>query len=502
MNNKPDRPLALKEIAPILDKMRRYHDDLDEALVKKAYRYAKKAHQGQKRLSGDPAFTHEVVVADILADWRLDTASVVAGLLHDVVEDTNKTVTNVEKHFGEEIAELVGGLTRVGQIRLRGSESDGFVENLRKMFLAMSKDLRVVIVKLADRYHNMLTLEYLPEDKQVGIAQETLEVFASLAERLGMGEVKGQLEDLAFPYCYPEEYEELIEYAQPYYKKAEDRIEKVKREILRALAAEGLRVRIDGRAKHLYSLWRKLARPEKDGDIEKIHDLMALRIITKKKEDCYLALGVVHKIWQLVPRLGVRDFIAQSKPNGYQSIHTNVFLADGQIIEIQIRTEEMHEQAEHGVAAHWYYSQAKSRQGASSAELEEGKIFAPQEKMTWVQQLAAWQDEIVDSQDFIESVKFDALKHRIFVFSPKGDAYDLPEGATPIDFAYQIHTELGNQVVGAKVDGQMVSLDHELSNGEVVELLIDRKRKGPSANWLDFVVTRLARRKIKKNLRR
>jgi len=498
---KKDHNLAPKKINLLLDKIRSYNPTADTALIERAFIYTKEAHRGQKRLSGEPVFTHALAIANFLADWHLDTASIVAGLLHDVPEDTTKTLVNIEKHFGKEIRDLVDGLTRIKKIKLRGSNSEDFIENLRKMFLAMSRDLRVIIVKLADRYHNMLTLEYLPEEKQIGIAQETLEIFAPLAERLGMGQVKGELEDLAFPYCYPKEYQWLIDYTRPYYKKAEERIKEARRCILKNLAEEGLRVKVKGRVKTLYSLWRKLLRPENDRDINKIHDLVALMVITEKPQECYLALGIIHKVWQLVPYLGVRDWIAQPKPNGYQSIHTNVFWNDGQIIEFKIRTMAMHEQARYGVAAHWYLAEMKSKNKIDSKGIDNGRFFAPDKKMAWVNQLAAWQSEIVDSKEFIDSVKFDALKHRIFVFSPKGDAFDLPEGSTPVDFAYRVHTDLGNQTAGAKVDGRMVGLDYSLHSGEVVEILIDRKRKKPSVDWLDFVVTRLAQRKIRQNAR-
>jgi len=497
-NKKMIKKLKSITIDELISKVHSYNSKADLDLIKKAYQIAEKAHQGQKRLSGDPVISHCLTTANFLADWKLDSASIAAGLLHDTVEDTTVTVRAIEKKLGKDIARLVNGLTRVGKIKLRGSDSEGFIENLRKMFLAMSRDLRVVIIKLADRYHNMLTLEYLPLEKRRGIAQETLEVYAPLAERLGMGEIKGQLEDLSFPYVYPKEYQWLNTYSAPYYRKAEKRIKKVKRQILTGLAKEGLRVKVSGRNKHLYSLWRKLLRPEIKKDIDQVHDLMALRVLTKEVRDCYTVLGVVHKLYQPVPYLGIRDWIAQPKPNGYQSIHTNVFLGDKQIIEIQIRTEEMHEKAEYGVAAHWYLAQLKLKNKLSSYDIDKGRFFSPVEKMTWVRQLAAWQKEIVDSKDFIDSVRFDALHHRIFVFSPKGDAFDLPDGATPVDFAYAVHTGLGDQVGGAKVNGKMVGLDYKLKNGEVVEILVDKNKKKPSEDWLDFVVTRLAKRKINK----
>ena len=504
IKNKRDKKMVKKlksiTIDELISKVHSYNPKADLDLIKKAYQIAEKAHQGQKRLSGASVISHCLATANFLADWKLDSASIAAGLLHDAVEDTQVTIKEVKKKLGKDISYLVDGLTRVGKIKLRGSDSEGFIENLRKMFLAMSRDLRVVIIKLADRYHNMLTLEYLPLEKQHGIAQETLEVYAPLAERLGMGEIKGQLEDLAFPYVYPKEYQWLNTYSAPYYKKAEKRIKKVKRQILTNLAHEGLRVKVDGRTKHLYSLWRKLLRPEIKKDIDQVHDLIALRVLTKTVSECYIALGVIHKLWQPVPYLGIRDWIAQPKPNGYQSIHTNVFLGDDRIVEIQIRTEKMHVEAEYGMAAHWYYSKKKSATKASSIDLDKGE-FSPDKKMAWVRQLAAWQKEIVDSKDFIDSVRFDALHHRIFVFSPKGDAFDLPDGATPVDFAYAVHTGLGDQVGGAKVNRKMVGLDYKLKNGEVVEILKSKNKKNPSGDWLDFVVTRLAKRKINKRMK-
>ncbi|MDD3531873.1 MAG: RelA/SpoT family protein [Candidatus Shapirobacteria bacterium] len=488
-------------IEQLLDRVVNYHPRADQDLIKKAYNFALQHHKDQKRLSGDSVITHGLAVAGIVADWRLDSISIGAGLLHDVIEDTPAKIDTIKKQFGKEMASLVDGLTRVSRVRLRGSNNEQFIENLRKMFLAMSRDLRVVFVKLADRYHNMETLEHLPPDKQFGIAEETLEVYAPLAERLGMGQVKGELEDLAFMYCFPADYEWLINYSASHYKRAGERIKKLKRTILEELAKEGVRAKVDGRSKHLYSLWRKLLRPENERDINNIHDLMALRIITDDVKECYLALGLVHKLWHPVPHLGVRDWIAQPKPNGYRSIHTNVFLGDGQIVEIQIRTGEMHEQAEHGAAAHWYLAEIKSKNKINSEGIDRGNFFSPSEKMAWVQQLAAWQDEIIDSGDFIASVKFDALKHRIFVFSPKGDAFDLPDGATPVDFAYTVHTKMGHQACGAKVNGRMVSLDYHLKNGEIIEILVDRNRKKPASSWLDFAKTRLAQRKIKAALK-
>lgn len=496
-----DKIRLVTSLEELIDRVEDYHPRADFDLIKRAYDFADSCYQGQKRLSGDPVITHSLAVAGIVADWHLDSASIAAAILHDIVEDTPVKLEDLKKAFGGEVADLVNGLTRVSRVKFRGFSNEQFLENLRKMFLAMSQDLRVVFVKLADRYHNMLTLEYLPAEKQFNIAEETLEIYAPLAERLGMGQAKGVLEDLAFKYRYPTEYKWLVDYSASHYKRASERIKKLKRTLLRSLAKEGVRARVDGRAKHLYSLWRKLLRPENGKDINNIHDLMALRIITGDVKECYLALGLVHKLWRPVPYLGVRDWIAQPKPNGYRSIHTNVFLGDGQIIEIQIRTEEMHTQAEHGAAAHWYLAEIKSKNKIDSLRIDQGKFFTPSQKMAWVKQLAAWQNEIIDSSDFIASVKFDALNKRIFVFSPKGDAFDLPEGATPVDFAYAVHTKMGHQARGAKVNGRMVGLDYQLRNGEVVEILLDRNRQKPASSWLDFVKTRLAKKKIRAALK-
>lgn len=480
----------------LLEKIKDYNPNIDFNLVKKAFLFAVQAHNGQKRLSGEDFINHPLSVAKILADWRLDSGSIIAGLLHDVVEDGGIKLLNVEKEFGKDIAELVDGVTKIGEIKLRGAAQDIFVENLRKMIVVMAHDLRVILVKLADRYHNLQTLYVLSKEKQKRIAQETMEVYAPLAERLEIGEMKGNLEDLAFPYLYPEEYRWVKEYSTFYFKQADEYIKRIKKEVLAALGQKGLRAQVHCRSKHLYSLYKKLCRPEIDKDITKVYDLMALRIITKTVEECYMALGEIHRLYRPVPSVGIRDFIAQPKPNGYQSIHTNVF-AQGKILEIQIRTKQMHEEAENGIAAHWFFSQEKSKK-VKDSQVESG-FFAPTEKMNWVNELVQWQQEIVGSKEFLDSLKFDALCHRIFVFSPKGDVYDLPSEATPVDFAYAVHSDLGDQCSGAKVDGRMVSLDFKLKSGQVVEILADKNKKKPSVDWLNFVMTEQARRKIAKH---
>ena len=477
--------------------------DKDLTILRRAWEFAKTAHTGQKRLSGGPYAMHELETAKILASWKLDTTTIVAGLLHDTVEDGAAKLNDLEKEFSKDVANLVDGVTKISYLRLRGSREEEFVENLRKMFLAMAKDLRVVLVKLADRLHNMQTLQAVPEEKQVRIARETLEVYAPLAERLGMGGVKTQLDDLAFPYVYPDEFGKVKSLSMIHYKKTEEHIRKVKTTILKSLIKEKIEAKVDGRKKHLYSLWKKLERPEIDWDFTKIHDIVALRVLVKTTPQCYTALGVVHGHYKPVPHLGVSDFIAQPKPNGYRSIHTKVFGPAGRIVEVQIRTLEMHKEAEYGVAAHWHLSMLKANKGISSQEVEEGKRnIVDQNKFRWVRQLVDWQKEISDSKKFLEAVKFDALSERIFVFSPKGDVFDLPVGSTPIDFAYTVHTDLGDFIKGAKVDGKIVPLNFKLGSGQVVEIIKSKNVKTPNKDWLEFVVTTLARRELNKYLRK
>lgn len=484
-----------KRFLNLLSKIKKYNPNADFDLIKRSYDFASEVHKGQKRLSGDPVLEHLISVAEILADLKLDSVSIASGFLHDCIEDAFVSIERLEEEFNKEVAFLVSGVTKVGDLKLRGQEEEEFVENLRKMIVVMAKDLRVVFIKLADRLHNLKTLEYLPKEKQIRIAKETLDIYAPLAERMQIGKIKGELEDLAFKYLYPEEYEELIFLATPHLEKREEDLKKAISVIKRELKKEKIKAEVHGRPKHLYSLWRKLQRPEIDGDITKVYDLIAARIIVENIIDCYASLGVVHKIWKPLPSEGVSDFIAQPKPNGYRSIHTKIFGPNGRIMEI-IRTFQMHEEAENGFAAHWFYSMEKGKKGVSSGYLESGK-FVPPKKLAWVKELVAWQKEIVESKEFLEALKFDALAHRIFVFSPKGDVYDLPAGATPVDFAYAVHTQLGSVIDGAKVNGKMVPISTRLKNGDIVEI-IDRKNNKPSKKWLEFVVTRKAKKEIEK----
>lgn len=485
-----------RQFKELLAKIAGYNDKVDFKKIKSAWEFAKLAHTGQMRLTGDPYSSHPLGAATILADWKLDETTIIAGLLHDSIEDGGATHGDLVKNFGEEVGELVDGVTKVSYLKLRGSKKEEFIENLRKMFLAMARDLRVVLVKLADRLHNMNTLSPLSPEKQIRIASETIEIYAPLAERLGMGEVKGHLEDLAFPYVYPEEYKKTKTMSQTHFKKAEMHIKKMKRALLKKLAQLGIKAEVNGRKKHLYSLWRKLERPGIDWDFEKIHDIVALRILVDTIPQCYTALGVVHNLYKPIPSIGISDFIAQPKPNGYRSIHSKVFGPKGRQVEVQIRTFDMHEEAEFGIASHWAYGEAKSR-GIKDIVLENLGVKAP-EKLSWVEQLVEWQRSITDSKEFIRAVKFDALGHRNFVFSPKGDVFDLPLGATPVDFAYSVHTDLGNYIKGAKVDGKIVPLDHKLKSGQVVEIVKTRNKRLPNRDWLEFVITTRARTKIKR----
>lgn len=474
---------------------------LDLATIKRAWDFAVMAHTGQKRRTGEPFVEHPGETALTLVEWKLDTQTVVAGLLHDTIEDGGATRQDLVKEFGEEVALLVDGVTKISSIRLKNDTQAEFMENLRKMILVMARDLRVVLVKLADRLHNMRTLQGLLPHKRKRFATETLEIYAPLAERLGIGYVKGELEDLAFPFVYPKAYNWLKTYSEPYYKEADTIAKKMRQQLLTNLAEADIKdAKLQVRAKYLYSLYSKLLRPEHDKDITKIHDIMALRIIVPSIEQCYIALGIVHRLYRPVLYLGIRDFIANPKPNGYRSIHTNVIGPKGHICEVQIRTPEMQVQAELGVAAHWYYSELKAK--AVPDRILEKKIKpVPAEKLKWVKELAAWQKQITDNEEYLRALKFDALQHRDLVFSPKGDVYDLPAKATPVDYAYRVHTQVGHQTSGAKVNGRLVPLNHQLQNGDIVEIIVDRHRKKPNPDWLKFVVTTMARHAITKALK-
>ncbi|KKQ27150.1 MAG: (P)ppGpp synthetase I, SpoT/RelA [Candidatus Magasanikbacteria bacterium GW2011_GWC2_37_14] len=466
-------------IENLLEKMTAYTNQSNLDLVRLAYDFAEKAHAGQTRKSGEPYIIHPLSTAMILTDMRIDPIIICAALLHDVPEDTNVTLEELNKNFGPEIASIVEGITKLGKLKYRGVER--YIENLRKMFIAMAEDIRVMIVKFADRIHNLMTLDALPPPKQYRIALESLEIYAPIANRLGIGEMKGMLEDLAFKYIYPKEYEATILLKETKLKDKEQLLKNVQEQAKNEIGEAGIKIiDLHGREKKMYSLYQKMQR--KDNDVAKIYDLVALRIIVPTIADCYASLGVIHKIWK--PLKGrIKDYIAQPKPNGYRSLHTTVFVEDGEVVEFQIRTPEMHEEAEYGVAAHWHYDEFGAR--------------LPKKEIRWVKELADIQKNILNRLSDLEEIKVDFLQSRIFVFTPKGDVIDLPEGATPIDFAYHIHTDVGDKCVGAMINDQLTSLDTELRNGDVVEIIIDKNRKGPAQDWLKFVKTNTAKSHVK-----
>lgn len=477
-----------------------YLNENDRQLVRKAFVFAKKAHEGQKRNTGEPFIIHGLETAIFIASLKLDVSAVCAAILHDVCEDTTCNIGGVRREFGREISSIVDGVTKLGSIRITHRwiflatkedlpEFDRQIETLRKMFMAMARDIRVVIIKLADRLHNMKTLHGVPKEKRLRIAKETIEIYSPLAYRLGMGELKGQLEDLAFPYIYPKEYEELKVKVAKKLSEKERYITKLKKILIKKLYKEGIKCEIHGRAKHLYSLWLKLQRY--DNDLNQIYDFVALRIIVSDVDDCYKVLGIIHKMWK--PLIGrIKDYIAMPKPNGYQSIHTTVFAPDGQIVEIQIRTKAMHEQAEFGVAAHWHYSENK---GTVDYILRRASIL-PRKELVWVNELVKWQHALSDNKEIVTGLQTDFFSDRIFVYTPTGDVKDLPHGATPIDFAYAVHTDIGNHFGGAKVNGKIVEISYLLQNGDICEIMT-KKNARPKYDWLKFVKTSLAKSKIK-----
>ena len=478
---------------------REKRNDIDETRLEKIYSFAAEKHTGQIRQSGEDYISHPLAVAQILAEWGLDQASLEAALLHDLPEMCQVTIEKINSEFGEEVASLVEGVSRVGQVKLRGSQNTEFLENLRKMFIAMAKDIRVVLIRLADRLHNIITLDAIPLSKQKRIALETLEVYAPLAERLGMGRLKGDLEDHAFPYLYPDEYAWLLDVARPHFKYSSENVSEIINKVRQQLVKHTVKAKVEGRPKRQYSLYKKLLRPEVNRDITKIYDLMAIRVITPDTASCYSALGVIHQYWKPVPQYGISDFIAQPKPNGYQSIHTKIFDNKGNIVEIQIRSEEMHQNAELGAAAHFAYAEAKSH-GASETKLKEGTAFKVTEKMSWVKQLAGWQNQVSNTKANYEEFKIDALSHRIYVFSPNGDVYDLPENSTPVDFAFEVHSDLGYYIQTVKINNRIVPLNYQLKSGDIVEIQKSKSPKKPNKNWLRFVKTHKAKFEIRRAL--
>jgi GTP pyrophosphokinase len=466
-----------------------------QSLIGRAYVFAQKAHQGQNRRSGEAYFIHALKTAENLAHWRLDESSIAAGLLHDIVEDTPVTEAELKKTFGDEIAFLVRGVTKLGRVKYRGAE--GKVENLRKMILALSQDLRVIFVKLADRLHNMQTLSALPPQKQKRIALETDEIYAPIAHRLGMQELAGELHDLAFSYLHPQELRWIEANVADEYAARRKYLERIEPEFERILEGAGITpLVVDFRAKHHYSLYRKLLRY--DMDISRIYDLVALRAILPTVADCYAALGAIHAVWPPLPGR-IKDYIAMPKANNYRSLHTTVIGPENKYIEIQIRTKEMHEENEYGIAAHWFY---KEHRAEGIRKIGANKQIADAKQ--WINQIKAWQEEHAateNPEDFLRAMKVEFFKDRVFAITPKGDVIDLPAGSTPVDFAYRIHSEIGNTASGAKVNGKLAPLNQELQSGDLVEI-ITQKNKRPSEDWLAFVKSSVARDHIKSAIRK
>ncbi|MFA7654447.1 MAG: RelA/SpoT family protein [Candidatus Magasanikbacteria bacterium] len=483
------------DIEELLNKIKAYNPQANLELVRRAYQYALKAHQGQKRASGEDYIIHPFAVAELLADLKLSSTTIAAGLLHDVADDTEYKLPAIKKEFGTEIAFLVDGVSKLGKIKYRGAERQ--VENLRKLFLAMAKDIRVALIKFCDRIHNLETLQHLPPEKQYRIALESADIYAPLANRLGVGIIKTKLEDLAFPYIFPNEYKEMMAKVKDEYGERIKYLERIKPIVERELKKENVDpVKINCRAKGYLSLYKKLKKY--DNDLERVYDLVALRIIVNSIEDCYKVLGTIHKLWHPVPGK-MKDYIALPKPNGYRSLHTTVICLDGKMTEFQIRTTQMHSEAEFGIAAHWYYSEQKGLKAYIKR-----KISTPPEKeIPWIKQLKDWLEKSkgLAPEQYLESLKIDFLNNRIFVFTPRGDVVDLPEKATPIDFAYAIHGEVGARCVAAKINGKIGSLSSSLENGDVVEITTDKNRK-PSEDWLRIVKTSFAKSQIRKFLKK
>ncbi len=471
----------------LLVEARLHRPSINVGLIERAYDVAAAAHEGQLRASGEPYITHPLAVAHYLAGLQMDAETLAAALLHDVPEDTDLTLLDIEKRFGREVTRLVDGVTKLSRFGSARSVEEQQAENIRKMFMAMAEDVRVVVIKLTDRLHNMRTLQYLPEDKQLRIARQTMEIYAPLAHRLGMWQVKWELEDLSFKYLEPETYRKLADLLADRRKARESFINKSISILRKELAKVGITAEISGRPKHLYSIYKKMER--KGAEFSEIYDLHAIRLLVSDVKDCYAALGVVHSIWRPIPGQ-FDDYIAMPKANMYQSLHTAVIGPDAKPLEVQIRTHHMHDVAEAGIAAHWRY-----KEGSRGDRRYD-------EKLAWVRQLMEWQREVSDATEFVEGLKLDLFQDQVFVFTPKGDVKDLPAGAGPLDFAYRIHTDVGHRTIGAKVNNRLVPLDYHLRNGDIVEIITTKAAHGPSRDWLNIVRTNQAREKIRQWFKR
>ena len=480
----------------LISRVRRYHPSDDISMIEKAYKIAYAAHEGQVRKSGEPYIIHPLCVAIILADLELDKETIEAGLLHDVVEDTIMTEEEIEKEFGPDVALLVDGVTKLQQINFPSDKGNGDnktadqqemqAENLRKMFLAMAKDIRVIMIKLADRLHNMRTLKYQPPAKQQKIARETMEIYAPIAQRLGISKIKVELDDLSLKYLEPDVYYDLVDKIAVRRSEREEYIQQIVDEVTEHMKNAGIKSQIDGRVKHFFRIYKKMKNQSKT--LDQIYDLFAVRIIVDSVKDCYAALGVIHEMYKPIPGR-FKDYIAMPKPNMYQSLHTTVIGSSGQPFEIQIRTMEMHKAAEYGIAAHWKYKEASDGKKVAAQE---------EEKLAWLRQILEWQRDMSDNKEFMNLLKsdLDLFSDSVYCFTPTGDVKTLPAGSTPIDFAYSVHTAVGNKMIGARVNGKLVTIDYEIQNGDRIEILTSQNSKGPSRDWLNLVKSTQAKNKI------
>ena len=470
----------------LIASVRKYHPSDDISMIEKAYHVADEAHKGQVRKSGEAYIIHPLCVAIILAELELDKETIVAGLLHDVVEDTVMTVEEITEEFGAEVALLVDGVTKLGQLAYDADKVEVQAENLRKMFLAMAKDIRVILIKLADRLHNMRTLKYMTPEKQKEKARETMDIYAPIAQRLGISKIKIELDDLSLKYLEPEAYYDLVEKVALRKSVRDDYVQQLVGEVKKSIEAAGIKADIEGRAKHFFSIYKKMKNQGKT--IDQIYDLFAVRIIVDSVKDCYAALGVIHEMYKPIPGR-FKDYIAMPKPNMYQSLHTTLIGPTGQPFEIQIRTYEMHRTAEYGIAAHWKYKEASDGKNVQNQE---------EEKLSWLRQILEWQRDMSDNREFMSLLKsdLDLFSDTVFCFTPTGDVKNLPNGSTPVDFAYSIHSAVGNKMIGAKVNGKLVPIDYVIQNGDRIEILTSQNSKGPSRDWLNIVKSTQAKNKI------
>lgn len=471
----------------LIARIRKYHPSTDVSMIEKAYKLAVKAHGDQRRKSGEPYIIHPLWVAIILADLEMDKETIAAGMLHDVVEDTKFTEEDIRREFGDEVALLVDGVTKLGRLSYSSDKLEVQAENLRKMFLAMAKDIRVIIIKLADRLHNMRTLQFMTPAKQKEKAKETMDIYAPIAQRLGISKIKTELDDLALKYSQPEVFYDLVNQINARKTEREEFVEQIVEEVSTHMKNANIKAEVNGRVKHFFSIYKKMVNQDKT--VDQIYDLFAVRIIVESVKDCYAALGVIHEMYTPIPGR-FKDYIAMPKPNMYQSLHTTLMSSVGQPFEIQIRTEEMHKTAEYGIAAHWKYKE--SNDGKKSVEAQE------EEKLSWLRQILEWQRDMSDNREFLNLIKgdLDLFAEDVYCFTPQGDVKNLPNGSTPIDFAYAIHSAVGNKMVGARVNGKLVNIDYKIQNGDRIEILTSKNSKGPSRDWLNIVKSTQAKNKI------